>query len=80
VALDSKAAALEVEVICSDQELHRARVEGRKADIPGHILPRWEDVLCLDFEPWTPAVFQVDMAKLDAEAAASQVLELLEGV
>jgi predicted kinase len=80
VALHSSAAALEVEVICSDQKLLRARVEGRTADIPGHILPRWEDVLCLDFEPWTPAIPVVDMAMLDAEAAARQVLGLLESV
>lgn len=80
VALHSNASSLEVEVICSDQELHRARVEDRRADIPGHILPTWEDVLCLDFEPWTPAVFQVDMAKLEEPDAACQILELLEGV
>lgn len=80
LAFHSSAASLEVEVICSDQKLHRTRVEGRTADIPGHILPSWEDVLCLDFEPWTPAIPVVDMAMLDAEAAARQVLELLENV
>jgi predicted kinase len=80
VALHSNAASLQVEVICSTQKLHRARVEGRTADIPGQILPCWEDVLCLDLEPWTPAVPVVDMAKLDAEAAARQVLELLRNI
>lgn len=79
VALDSRAEAIEVEVICSDGEMHRARVEDRKADIPGHIIPTWEDVENLSFEPWIPAVFQVDMAKLEATAAAGQILEMLKG-
>lgn len=80
VAFHSSAASLEVEVICSDQNLHRARVEERTADIPGHILPTWDDVLCLEFEPWTPAVPVVDMARLDAESAARQVIALLDNL
>lgn len=79
-AIHSAAAALEVEVICSDQKLHRARVEDRTAEIPGHILPTWEDVICLEFEPWTPAVPVVDIAKLDAESAARQVIKLLDNL
>ena len=36
---------VEIEVVCSDRRLHRERVESRVADIPGHVLPTWQQVL-----------------------------------
>ena len=42
----------EIEVICSDPIEHRDRVESRVADIPGHKLPSWQQVLERRFEPW----------------------------
>ena len=41
----------EIEVICSDPIEHRDRVESRVADIPGHKLPSWQQVLERRFEP-----------------------------
>jgi len=35
---------LEVDVTCSDPGLHERRVRERVADLPGHRVPRWEDV------------------------------------
>ncbi len=43
---------LEIHVICSDQAEHRRRAEDRVADIPGHDLPTWQQILDRDFEPW----------------------------
>ncbi|MFN0070575.1 MAG: AAA family ATPase [Chloroflexota bacterium] len=33
-----------VECICSDDELHRQRIEGRNRGIPGWYEPSWEDI------------------------------------
>lgn len=38
-AARSSAQLIEVEIVCSDLAEHRKRVEGRLADIPGHLLP-----------------------------------------
>ncbi|MFN2317417.1 MAG: hypothetical protein ABR551_07445 [Gemmatimonadales bacterium] len=38
---------LEVEGICSDSSVHRARLEGRASDIPGLVLPTWGEVRAL---------------------------------
>lgn len=53
---------LEVEVICSDQAEHRRRVESRVADLEGHRLPNWADVVARDYRPWECGHFTVDTA------------------
>lgn len=35
---------IEVEVVCSDPQEHRRRVEGRISDIPGLVPPSWEAI------------------------------------
>jgi predicted kinase len=47
---------VEVQTVCSDKAEHRNRVETRVADIPGHQLPDWQQVLDREFEPWEGAV------------------------
>lgn len=54
--------AIEVEVVCSDPAEHRRRVEARGADISGHRLPTWRDVLARDYEPWSRDRIVIDTA------------------
>ena len=42
VGLRAGARVVEVEMICSDQEEHRRRVESRAHEVTGLILPDWE--------------------------------------
>jgi predicted kinase len=42
----------EIELICSDQNEHRLRIEGRSSDIPGLVLPTWQQVRERHYEPW----------------------------
>jgi predicted kinase len=44
---------MEIEVICSDADSHRRRVENREATIPGLKLPTWKEVRALEYQPWT---------------------------
>ena len=62
---------VEIEVVCSDRRLHRERVESRVADIPGHVLPTWRQVLGRHYEPWTGARV-VDTAGRTLDDAVSQ--------
>jgi predicted kinase len=41
-----------VEVVCRDRFEHRRRVAERVSDIPGFVVPTWEQVQALDYEPW----------------------------
>jgi predicted kinase len=43
---------VEIEVICSDRDEHRRRVETRSSDIDGLALPTWQQVIDRDYEAW----------------------------
>jgi predicted kinase len=62
VAHRAHARAVEVEVICSDPQLHRQRVETRSVDIPGLSLPTWEKVISREYEPWERDHIVIDTA------------------
>ena len=58
-----------VEVICSDVDLHRARLAGRTRDLPGFPEPTWDTVqrIRAAFERWT-----VDRLLLDSTESHSR--------
>jgi predicted kinase len=62
VAHRARVRAVEVEVICSDLQLHRQRVETRLADIRGHKLPTWEQVASREYDPWDREHIVIDTA------------------
>lgn len=49
-----------VEVICSDQAEHRRRVESRSAEMPGHEIPTWQQVLDRDWDPFVEPHLVID--------------------
>ena len=51
VANRAGVAVLEIEIVCSDAEEHRRRVESRSPDLAGHIVPTWKDVVERDYRP-----------------------------
>ena len=63
-AVRSSADLIEIEIVCSDPVEHRNRVEGRIADIPGHVLPTWEAVMKHVFEPWEGEHLILDTAAM----------------
>jgi predicted kinase len=60
VAADAGSRCVDVEVVCSDRELHRRRVEGRSSDLAGLTVPTWEQVEARQYEPWGEPVLRVD--------------------
>lgn len=70
-------AAVDVEVVCSDVEEHRRRVETREPDIPGLDLPTWQDVLQRDYAPWNDPRLVIDTARLSPTQALDALLAQL---
>ena len=66
--------ALEVEIVCSDVDEHKRRVEARQPDITGHTLPTWQQVLARDYHAWDRDRLVIDTARLTVEQAARAVL------
>ncbi len=68
---------LEFEVICSDSNEHRRRIERRKSDIPGLELPDWEQVMDREYEPWSRKPLVVDTAGRTIDESVSDLLRLI---
>ena len=66
--------AVDVEVVCSDTAEHRRRVESRVADIDGHELPTWKDVIERDYRPWDRSRLVVDTASLSVAESARAII------
>ncbi len=60
---------LDVEVICSDATEHRRRVEARAADLEGHKLLGWADVLRRTYEPWQRERLVIDTYRNSVDEA-----------
>ena len=69
VAVRARSRAIEVELVCSDPDVHRDRVESRVADLPGHTVPTWQEVVDRDYEPWEGDRLVLDTCRLSLDQA-----------
>ena len=71
---------LTIEVVCSDLERHRRRVEDRFAERPGPNVPTWDQVRNRHYDrwPWVDLVF--DTAEYELDAMQAEFLERVRGV
>lgn len=70
---------VEIEVVCSDRREHRRRVEARRTDIAGLVLPTWHDVARREYEPWDGAPLVIDTAGQSAPESVATLLKALQG-
>lgn len=69
---------INVEVVCSDVNEHKRRVESRASDIAGHRLPTWVEVVERDYRPWDGDRVVVDTALCDVRQAVRTILAVVE--
>jgi predicted kinase len=65
--------AVEVEIICSDREEHRWRVETRRTDIAGLQLPSWQDIVTGEYHSWTRDRVVVDTAGRSIDECVAEI-------
>lgn len=75
VAAEAGHGCLLVHVVCSDVDEHRRRLATRTSDIAGHVLPSWDAVSAMRFEPVPLGALVIDTATLDPVGAADLVLQ-----
>jgi predicted kinase len=78
VATDSYAGFINIEVICSDLDEHRRRVETREVGISELKLPNWEDVMARVYEPWDRDRIVVDTAGRTPEDCMQELVQRIE--
>ena len=77
VATRTAVAFVEVEVICSDAIEHRRRVEAPRSDIAGPSVPTWDEVMALQYEPWTGDHAVIDTARQPVDECVIELHALL---
>lgn len=73
VARRAAAGFIEIEVVCSDPDAHRVRVETRAPDIEGHVLPTWDEVVARDYLDWNDEVVRIDTAGRSVDDCAEEL-------
>ena len=67
VARDAGVPYVNIEVICSDPDEHRQRVETRRPTVLGLRLPTWQDVLDREYDRWSVSRIVLDTANRSPE-------------
>ena len=70
--------AVEAEIVCTDLDEHRRRVEARVPDLPSHTLPTWAEVVEREYQPWDRKPIRIDTAKTSVEQAVAILSSHLE--
>jgi predicted kinase len=65
IAKQTGSKCLDVQVICSDEDEHRSRVEARQSDIPNLIQPTWQSVIQRDYDNWEEGVSDYPLLTID---------------
>ena len=74
VAARAGVRTLDFEIVCSDPGEHKRRVEARTADITGHRLPTWHEVIERDYRPWDVERIVIDTARVSVEDSVRSIL------
>lgn len=69
---------VEIEMICSDVNEHKRRVETRKADIQGFVLPTWETVRNREYDVWDRDHIVIDTARKTVEESLITLCKQLD--
>jgi predicted kinase len=77
VAAGVPAAAVEIEIVCSDRDEHRRRVATRRIDIPGLPPPTWDEIETRDDAPWDREHIVIDTAGRSVEETVSALRAIL---
>ena len=69
---------VEIEIICSDQNEHRKRIESREVDITGLKLPDWKQVKSRAYDAWLNEHLILDTAGRTIDESISELCALLQ--
>jgi predicted kinase len=79
VAGVNESAFVNVEVLCSDRDEHRRRVESRISDIPGQTLPTWREVADRQCHQWSRKRIVIDTAIRPLNDCVATLMAALAG-
>ncbi len=66
-----------IEIVCTDVNIHQTRVETRRSDIPNLKLPTWQDVVNREYHEWHAPRVIIDTAGRSIDECAEKLFEKL---
>ena len=66
-----------IEIICSDENEYKYRIENRISEIENLKLPTWEEIKNRKYEPWEEEHIIIDTANKSIEECVKELLEKL---
>ena len=80
VAASCGAGVVDIEIVCSDMNEHRRRIESRTSDIPNLELPSWAQVENREYDGWASERIVVDTAAASADESFQALRSALDGL
>ncbi|MEM9766593.1 MAG: AAA family ATPase [Cyanobacteria bacterium P01_D01_bin.71] len=80
VANNASAEFINIEILCSDKQEHKHRIETRDADIQNLFLPSWKKVQERTFEVWNKERIIIDTAGSSVEQSLSALIQKIANV
>jgi len=78
IAIDNHCRYVNIEIICSDKDEHKKRIETRGNDIKNLRLPAWEEIIKRDYDLWDKKHIIIGTAHKDIETCADVLRNLLK--
>lgn len=78
VAINANANSINIEIICSNLNEHKSRVEQRESTTAGLILPDWEAVRNREYHPWESGRILLDTAGKTVSESVQELLVALK--
>jgi len=69
-----------VEIVCSDEDEHRRRVERRKSEIRGLVYPNWSEVEQRLYQEWTQDRPILDSSALQVSESTAKIIEYMNTI
>jgi predicted kinase len=73
VAKESSSIFVNIEVLCSDKEEHKRRVETRECEAKNLIFPTWEEVENREYHAWKSERITIDTANKSVESSFEEL-------
>lgn len=74
VAVTAGARWVDIEIVCSDLQEHRRRVETRTTSVVGLVPPTWKDVVNREYDDWTTERVVIDTAGKAVEESLRELV------
>jgi len=78
LAIENKCQYKNIEIICSDKNEHKRRIETRENDIKNLKLPTWDEILKRNYEQWDKEHIIIDTANKSIENCVNELLKKCE--